>query len=336
VPQARGIRERGPQASFADKATQYAVAPANPSPYPLPQGEEEKTRGFTLVELLVVIGIIAVLISVLLPSLNSAREAARQVKCLSNLRQVNMAFLMFANEHKGQLPQMGGEREPEVITIDGTPRNVSVRWFGGYYDASVVGNGTTIPSPVAANAKYYAAASPLARYWGTASVGGCPSFADIELLDRWIGYGPVDYAYNSIFSRYDEWNFASAVTSPLHNGLGIRLSQIRNPSNKAMVWDSAKLTGAKIERIPWGFPSAGNTQFIYNKTATTPTYNPNFHARHRGRGNVGWADGHAEAFAPFYPAAYPAGVDANVAKAAKIGNIDDDNDLTTNERYRIE
>src|SRR6476661_6321616 len=68
-----------------------------------------RRSGFTLVELLVVIGIIALLISILLPALRKARQAAQTTQCLSNLRQLNQAMAGYAANSKGHVfPYYGG------------------------------------------------------------------------------------------------------------------------------------------------------------------------------------------------------------------------------------
>src|SRR6266513_6250598 len=79
-----------------------------------------RRRAFTLVELLVVIGIIAVLISILLPVLNRVKEQANAVKCASNLGQLAKQWYSYANENKGisvpgRLPKFDGFDSPYCI-----------------------------------------------------------------------------------------------------------------------------------------------------------------------------------------------------------------------------
>jgi prepilin-type N-terminal cleavage/methylation domain-containing protein/prepilin-type processing-associated H-X9-DG protein len=79
-----------------------------------------KRRAFTLVELLVVIGIIAVLIAILLPAFNVAREKSRRTKCMANLRSLGQAMYLYANQHRDRLPN--GNARGTFIDYDGSNR----------------------------------------------------------------------------------------------------------------------------------------------------------------------------------------------------------------------
>src|SRR4051812_37774688 len=79
--------------------------------------------GFTLIELLVVIGIIGVLIAILLPSLGRAREQARATTCASQLRQLGLGLMIYAQNNQGWLPSWSGwhELEADGTTIPKSP-----------------------------------------------------------------------------------------------------------------------------------------------------------------------------------------------------------------------
>lgn len=82
-----------------------------------------RSRGFSLVELLVVIGLIAVLVGILLPTLARARQSAAQISCAANLRQWATAALIYANQENGWLPRRG--QGVQATTIFNRPSD----WF---------------------------------------------------------------------------------------------------------------------------------------------------------------------------------------------------------------
>ena len=96
-----------------------------------------RRKGFTLVELLVVIGIIALLISILMPALNNARTQARTVQCLSNLRQISTAFQMYVNNNKGRA--VNYSTAPQGFWME------ALRPFNG--DISIIGVCPETPEP---------------------------------------------------------------------------------------------------------------------------------------------------------------------------------------------
>jgi len=88
---------------ISGKDSQYPFAPIQ-----LNRARNRKTeRGFTLIELLVVVVVIAILAALLLPALSRVKASSRRTTCLSNLKQIGLSVLMYAEEHNDTLRQSG-------------------------------------------------------------------------------------------------------------------------------------------------------------------------------------------------------------------------------------
>jgi prepilin-type N-terminal cleavage/methylation domain-containing protein/prepilin-type processing-associated H-X9-DG protein len=249
-----------------------------PSPASTAQKPALRRGGFTLVELLVVIGIIAILVSVLLPALSKAREAAAATSCLSNLRQIGNMLYMYANENGGLCPvktQSGNGWTQTQLLQRLSP--VVINDFSAY---------TMFRCPKADASDMDLAKAKFGSNFG------------IQITDD-QSFTPKIYRFTNSYSL-NEGTFHWTTSAPIVPTL-TKLSSIRPAANYVYAFDGRGTTRIDSGN-PYPNPGAASLTLATKTAIQTGEIDSHLMFRH-GRPKTGWAnsqfnalffDGHAE------------------------------------------